>query len=123
MMLTYLEGHFHKYDITSNDFEAPKMDNVEKKHDDRQIGDLLVVAEETDTSREPRVATNLRNLRQSREMTAEQLADKAEVEDEYIHYLEDGERGVSVSLLFKLAAALNVDVREFFRPLENEQNG
>ena len=62
-----------------------------------------------------RVATNLRRLRQGKSVSQEELAHRAQVNRNYVGMIEREEYSVSVDLLEKLAAALDVDPMEFFR--------
>ena len=62
-----------------------------------------------------RVAKNLRRLRQEKSVSQEDLAHRAQVNRNYVGMIEREEYSVSVDLLDKLAAALDVDPMEFFR--------
>lgn len=62
-----------------------------------------------------RVAKNLRRLRQEKSVSQEELAHRAQVNRNYVGMIEREEYSVSVDLLEKLAAALDVDPMEFFR--------
>ncbi len=62
-----------------------------------------------------RVAKNLRRLRQEKSVSQEELAYRAQVNRNYVGMIEREEYSVSVDLLEKLAAALDVDPMEFFR--------
>lgn len=61
-----------------------------------------------------RVAKNLRRLRQEKSVSQEELAHRAQVNRNYVGMIEREEYSVSVDLLEKLAAALDVDPMEFF---------
>lgn len=62
-----------------------------------------------------RVARNLRRLRQEKSVSQEEVAHRAQVNRNYVGMIEREEYSVSVDLLEKLAAALDVDPMEFFR--------
>lgn len=62
-----------------------------------------------------RVAKNLRRLRQEKSVSQEELAHRAQVNRNYVGMIEREEYSVSVDLLEKLAAALDVDPMEFLR--------
>jgi len=62
-----------------------------------------------------RVVKNLRRLRQEKSVSQEDLAHRAQVNRNYVGMIEREEYSVSVDLLEKLAAALDVDPMEFFR--------
>lgn len=62
-----------------------------------------------------RVARNLRRLRQEKSVSQEEVAHRAQVNRNYVGMIEREEYSVSVDLLEKLAAALEVDPKEFFR--------
>lgn len=61
-----------------------------------------------------RVARNLRRLRHAKGLSQEELADRAEVNRNYVGMLEREEYAASVDMLEKLAAGLDVDPAEFF---------
>ena len=67
-----------------------------------------------------RVAKNLRRLRQEKSVSQEELAHRAQVNRNYVGMIEREEYSVSVDLLEKLAAALDVDPMEFFRTDDKE---
>lgn len=62
-----------------------------------------------------RVARNLRRLRQEKSLSQEELADRAEINRNYVGKLEREENAATVDMLEKLAAVLEVDPVEFLR--------
>ena len=62
-----------------------------------------------------RVARNLRRLRNAKGISQEELADRADVNRNYVGMLEREEYAASVDMLEKLAAGLGGDPVEFFR--------
>lgn len=64
------------------------------------------------------VAFNLRRLRVARGLSQEALAVDADIDRTYVSRLERSLENPSVAVLSRLAAALNIDIAEFFnRPL------
>ncbi len=61
------------------------------------------------------VAKNLRELRKAKGLSQEELADRAAIDRNYVGIVERSANSVSVDVLEKLAAALEVDPSEFFR--------
>lgn len=61
-----------------------------------------------------RVGRNLRELRLSRRLSQEALADVAAVHQTYLSDLENGKRNPSILVLERLATALDVDVAALF---------
>ena len=61
------------------------------------------------------VAKNLRDLRKAKGLSQEELADRANVDRNYVGMVERSENSVSVDVLEKLADALEVGPSEFFR--------
>jgi transcriptional regulator with XRE-family HTH domain len=57
---------------------------------------------------------NLKKIRLERKMTQEQVFLESSVSRSHIAMIEAGKRDVSVSSLFKLSRALNVDLKEIF---------
>lgn len=62
-----------------------------------------------------RVARNLRRLRQEKSLSQEELADRAEINRNYVGMLEREENAATVDMLEKLAAVLEVDPVELLR--------
>jgi transcriptional regulator with XRE-family HTH domain len=62
-----------------------------------------------------RVAKNLRRLRHATGLSQEELADRADVNRNYVGMLEREEHAATIDMLEKLAAVLGVDPTEFFR--------
>lgn len=62
------------------------------------------------------VGANVRRLRVERKLTQEQLAHDAEIDLTYMGGIERGRRNPSVSVLGRLAAALDVVPGELFVP-------
>ena len=60
------------------------------------------------------VARNLRRLRHERNVSQEELADKAGINRNYVGMLEREEHSATVDILEKLANVLDVDPAEFF---------
>lgn len=59
------------------------------------------------------VATNLRRMRQAKGLSQEELADRADVNRNYIGMLEREENAATVDMLEKLAEVLGVDPVQF----------
>lgn len=64
-----------------------------------------------------RVAFGLavRSLRKTKNMSQEQLAEKAQLDRTYIGGIERGERNISLINIEKIACALDVEVYELFQ--------
>ena len=60
------------------------------------------------------VAKNLKRLRQEKDLSQEELADRAEINRNYVGMIERAENSASVDMLEKLAEALDVKPIEFF---------
>lgn len=58
---------------------------------------------------------NLKRLRLEKGISQESLALLANLDRTYIPSIEKGSRNVSITVVEKLAIALNVDVSEFFK--------
>lgn len=61
------------------------------------------------------VAKNLRRLRNNSGLSQEDLADRAQINRNYVGMLEREEHSATVDMLEKLAEVLDVDPAEFFR--------
>lgn len=58
---------------------------------------------------------NLKRLRLEKGISQESLALSADLDRTYIPSIEKGERNVSITVVEKLANALNVSISEFFK--------
>ena len=58
---------------------------------------------------------NLRRLRLEKGISQESLAYAADLDRTYIPSIEKGLRNVSITVMEKLAIALNADISEFFK--------
>ncbi|RCK45301.1 XRE family transcriptional regulator [Thalassospira profundimaris] len=61
------------------------------------------------------VAQNLKHLRQEKGMSQEELADRAEINRNYVGMVERSENAATVDMLEKLAEALGAKPVDFFR--------
>jgi transcriptional regulator with XRE-family HTH domain len=59
-----------------------------------------------------RLARNLQRIRRAQGLSQEALADRARVHQTYLSGLESGKRNPSLTVLSRLADALDVDVSE-----------
>lgn len=70
-----------------------------------------------------RVGLNVRNLRTSRGLSQERLAERAKRPHKYIGQVERGEINVTVNKLAAIASALSVDIAELFADGSNNESG
>lgn len=63
------------------------------------------------------VAQNLKRIRQEKGLSQEELADRADINRNYIGMIERSENAASVDMLEKLAEALEVKPVEFFQEI------
>jgi len=61
------------------------------------------------------VARNLRRLRQAKGLSQEELADRADINRNYVGMLEREQHAATIDMLEKLAEVLDIDPGEFFR--------
>lgn len=61
------------------------------------------------------MAGNLKHLRQEKGMSQEELADRAEINRNYVGMVERSENAATVDMLEKLADALGAKPIDFFR--------
>lgn len=54
-------------------------------------------------------------MRQKRDMSQEELADKAGLYRTYVGHIENGRYNPSVYILYKIVKALDIDPRDFFK--------
>jgi transcriptional regulator with XRE-family HTH domain len=57
----------------------------------------------------------IRHCRKAAELTQEELAESAELNPKYLGEVERGEKIISIEALLRIARAVKVPVREFFR--------
>ena len=60
------------------------------------------------------MARNLKRLRRDNDMSQEELADRAEINRNYVGMIERSENAASIDMLEKLAEALGVKPIDFF---------
>jgi len=65
-----------------------------------------------------KIGQRIKELRKKLELSQEALAYDAEVDRTYITDVENGRRNVSVEILEKIIAALQVSISEFFNAKE-----
>jgi transcriptional regulator with XRE-family HTH domain len=65
---------------------------------------------------------NLKNLRLKKGWSQEKLALNSNIDRTYIPSIEAGKRNVSILIIQKLAISLEVEISEFFKNIDNEQN-
>jgi transcriptional regulator with XRE-family HTH domain len=66
------------------------------------------------------IGIRLKELRSRRNLTQEQLAERAGVNSKYINSIERGKENPTLDTFIKLAETLDVTIGEFFRQLEIE---
>ena len=55
-----------------------------------------------------KLGLKIKNLRNHRKLTREQLGEMAKISDRFIYDIETGNKGISAETLYKLSQALNV---------------
>lgn len=60
------------------------------------------------------LGTKVRNLRTARDWSQEQLAEHAAIHATYVSGIERGRRNVSIDILYRLADAFDVEIRDLF---------
>lgn len=65
---------------------------------------------------------NIRRLREEANLTQQQLADKAGITMNYVAKIESKkmQRGFTIVILGRIADALEVDIRELFKPIDEK---
>jgi transcriptional regulator with XRE-family HTH domain len=60
------------------------------------------------------IGNRIREFRQLRHLSQQELADSADVERSYLTHLENGKKNISVDTLEKILNSLDISFREFF---------
>lgn len=70
------------------------------------------------------VAQNLKNQRKIKKLTQRQFAEKCNYSEGFIMNIESTRyyQTFSLGILWKFAEVLEVDIRDFFKPLNEEEN-
>lgn len=63
------------------------------------------------------LGTNVRNFRAKLQISQEELASLCDLDRTYIGAIERGERNVSIYNIYKIANALNINIKELFNGL------
>lgn len=66
------------------------------------------------TKNDRRLGKTIKRFRRKKKLTQEQLAEKVKVTPKYIQYLESARRRPSLKLLYRIAKALGVKVKDLF---------
>lgn len=66
------------------------------------------------TKRDERLGKQVHKLRKQSGMTQDQLAEKVGVSTKYIQFIEAGTRKPSLKTVYKIAKALEVEVKDLF---------
>lgn len=74
----------------------------------------LVMAATKVTKHDYRLGRKIQKLRREKGITQEQLADKLGVSTTWIGYIETGYRRPNLRLLYKIARALGIKVKDIF---------
>jgi len=61
-----------------------------------------------------KIGKRIKELREQKEMSQKDLSFAADLDRSYIASIENGQRNVSIVNIEKIAAALNVTLKEFF---------
>ena len=64
----------------------------------------------------------LQELRHESGLSQEELAEKCNLHDRYISFLERGLRQPTITTIFKLAKALNISPSQLIKKVEDEAN-
>lgn len=64
------------------------------------------------TKRDIKLGKNIKRIRRNKNLTQEKLAEMVKVTSKYIQYIESGKRSPSLKSLYKIAKALNVQVKD-----------
>ena len=67
------------------------------------------------TSLYKHIGTKIRELRNSKNLTIAQLAEKAEIDDYYLGEIERAEKRASLEILLKLSTALEIEIYELLK--------
>ena len=65
-----------------------------------------------------KLGSRIRSLRKELHLSQEALALKSEVDRTYVTDVENGRRNVSIEILERIIAALNISISEFFNTKE-----
>ncbi|WP_258529021.1 helix-turn-helix domain-containing protein [Enterococcus faecalis] len=68
------------------------------------------------------LGTRIRELRLSRKMTQQELAERCELSLPFINLIENNKRNVSLETLVKILTALDISLSDFFRPYSIEED-
>jgi DNA-binding XRE family transcriptional regulator len=61
-----------------------------------------------------KIATRIKELRKSSDLTQEQLAEKANIDYKFFQKIETGKRNITVNTLIRICDSLNIALRDFF---------
>lgn len=69
------------------------------------------------------IRCNIKKYRKEKGLTQQELADKAQITMNYLAKIESMkmQRGFTITILGRIADALEIDIRNLFEPLKNNQ--
>lgn len=62
-----------------------------------------------------KIGTKIVSRRKQLNMTQEDLAYSADIDRTYVGYVENGKQNITISILIKLARALDLELKDFFQ--------
>ena len=62
------------------------------------------------------IGERIAELRKAKNLSQQQFAYEAEIERSYLSHLEKGRKNISVAMLVKITTALNISLKDFFKP-------
>ncbi len=66
------------------------------------------------TEQDFKLGRKIQKIRKSKEITQEKLAEKLHVSTTYVGYIETGYRRPNLKMIYKIARALNIKVKDIF---------
>ena len=62
------------------------------------------------------IGERIAELRKEKKLSQQQFAYEAEIERSYLSHLEKVRKNISVAMLVKITTALNISLKDFFKP-------
>ncbi len=60
------------------------------------------------------IGVRIKELREAKKLSQQDLADAAEMERSFITHIEKGKRNISIDTLYKVLNALEISLKDFF---------
>ena len=63
-----------------------------------------------------KIGLRISDLRKAKKLSQQKFANEADIERSFFTHIEKGRKNISVAMLVKITTALNISLKDFFKP-------